>query len=154
MDYIEKAFADASLDIGVPWHWRLLLYFFARAHYLKTKPKKWTGTSYFRLLQAEAAIRTKYPSLSQAQVRTKLARMPRYRKIGSEQLRKMLRYAKDPKKNAILNVIVGSALEPLRELGKKHKAPDLEQTLSILKPVFVKHIIENYAKIATSSKLG
>jgi hypothetical protein len=146
MDYIEKAFEDASLDIGVPWHWRLLLYFFARAHYLKTKPKKWTGTSYVRLLQAEAAIRAKYPSLSQAQVHTKLARMPRYRKIGSEQLRKMLRHAKDPKKNAILNVIVLSALEPLRELGEKHKVLDLEQTLSILKPVFVKHVLKMMRK--------
>jgi hypothetical protein len=68
MDYIKEAFADTGLDVRVPWHWRLLLHLFARAHYLKTKPRKWTGTSYFRLLQAEAAIRAKYPDLSRSQV--------------------------------------------------------------------------------------
>jgi hypothetical protein len=152
MATILKAFADAKLDPNLQWHWRLLLYLFARAHYNKTKPKKWNSMSYCKLLHAEAVIKNKYPNLPKKEILSKLARMPQYRKVGTEQLRKMLRHARDPNRNVIVNLIAESGLEVLREFGQKHNVPGFERDVSALKPVLVKEVIDNIAKRARSQK--
>jgi hypothetical protein len=152
MVHINKAFADARLDPNVPWHWRLLLYLFALAHYSKTKRKTWNSTSYCRLLQAADKIRSKYPHLSEKEICVRLVRTAPYRRFRADHLRKMLRQARDPKKNPVLSLIADSALESLLQFGERHKLPGGEQVEAALKPLFVQEAFMTVASAWRSKK--
>jgi hypothetical protein len=145
MTHIGEAFVHAGLDPRIPWHWRLLLHCFASAHYATNKPRKWSSRSYCALLQAADFIKSKHPELTSdsAVCQRLIDEVPKYKNLDVHHLRKMLRHARNPDKNHLLNMVAESALEVIRELGRTRGLPSLEQIALALKPVFVREACQN-----------
>lgn len=150
--HINNAFADAKLDPKKPWHWRLLLYCFAAAHYSTNKPTKWGYRAYCQLLQDANKIKSANSGESKDKhICCQLRKMARYKNFSIDHLRKMLRQARDPERNAYLDFSVRSIVEPVADVFSQRYGSKLtEQLLSVLRPLI---IVEVRERIATGSRL-
>jgi hypothetical protein len=126
---IVKAFIAAGLDHNSPAHWRELLRIFCEVHFgdQRTKPKRDIAT----LVQVAAdylQIRRKFPKLKGMPFAEKMRRMfPDRYNYDVHHVRKLIRYALDPKNNPILRY----PTEPdslISVLRAEHEGKGLEWT--------------------------
>jgi hypothetical protein len=65
---IRRAFEDFKLDARNPYHWRLLLTFYAGAHIRKGRPAEWDAESLCKLLRHISEVRKKRPNAKQSEI--------------------------------------------------------------------------------------
>jgi hypothetical protein len=89
---IREAFYKFCLDPKDPWHWRLLLYYLADAHFGGRKPKrrKWSPED----LSALLALSQNYPDETNTAIARHLKALRKYRHMGISNLCKLLNKAR------------------------------------------------------------
>ena len=129
---IAKGFAEAKLDPENPWHWRALLFAFAEAYYpRKNSNQFWTLDRLTRLAAQELRIKIVHPKWTQDQYHkalTKWVAKQYGKQIESSSVLRLLRQARDRKKNPFLDSICQEIEREWAErMGKyksKFKDPD------------------------------
>jgi hypothetical protein len=107
---LAQAFAVANLNPANPVHWRMLLHFFAWAHYGDRRgrgaPRQWDSLRLTELRKDFNEIKSRHLNFSDESVLRLLAKKPAYRTQGkalsTNRLRKLLKAANDPKHNELL----------------------------------------------------
>jgi hypothetical protein len=107
---LARAFAAAKLNPNDPTHWRVLLEFFAWAHFGNRRrrgaPAKWDSVRYARLRKDFNDVQSRNTHLSDEDVFRILAKQAAYqtkgRSLSTNRLRKLYKAANDPKQNDLL----------------------------------------------------
>jgi hypothetical protein len=107
---LAAAFGAAELDPNDPIHWYQLLTFFAWAHFgdrrKRGAPTKWDSARYCTLINDFNAMKLRNQALSDEDVFKHLGRGSGYRTrkrpLSPSRLRKLLKEARDPKRNELL----------------------------------------------------
>jgi hypothetical protein len=101
------AFRKFKLDPRNPYHWRMLVDFFADAHYGERagrgRPKKWNSESLCALLRHVSDARKKRPSVKRSDVFRSLVKPKAlYNGLKPDALKHAYAAALDPKRNKVL----------------------------------------------------
>ena len=108
---IKAAFEAAKLDPDDPYHWRTLMHFFAWAHFgdknRRGAPTKWDSLHLQKLLNDFEELKSKNTAMSDDRVLSFLGKNEAYQArdggpLSTSQLRKLLKQARDPKHNELL----------------------------------------------------
>jgi hypothetical protein len=108
---IRKAFQACDLDPLDPFNWRRLLFYFAHAHFGKRergRKSQWNTQKWCQLLSDFNRIRERNPDRSEEKICGDLlkdqALGARYRKMNQSKatLRRNLQYARDPRRNELI----------------------------------------------------
>jgi hypothetical protein len=107
-EVLEKAFKFADLNPSEPEHWADLLRLFARAHFAPKPPRRstraWDSERWCHLLGDHARVTKDHPTASDSEICVHIQkRFNRYKGIEPATIRRNLMYARDKKKNSILN---------------------------------------------------
>jgi hypothetical protein len=113
------AFAAAKLHSNDPTHWRVLLEFFAWAHYGDRKgrgaPKKWDSVRLSQLRKDFSDVKSRNQYFSDNDVFRNLGRRPAYQTkrgpLSMYRFKKLFKDANDPKHNKLLGTI--QKIEPI-----------------------------------------
>ena len=102
----KAAFEKFKLDPRNPYHWRMLMLFFADAHFGdragRGRPKKWNGESLCELLRHVSDARKKRPSAKRSDVFRSLVKRAPYAGLEPDALKHAYAAALDPKRNKVL----------------------------------------------------
>jgi hypothetical protein len=139
---IERAFDQFGLNRSNPFAWRLLIYVFSEVHFGSHRsaagaPKKWTPRIWCDLLSDFNQMKERNPKLSEAAICGHLKNnrefQKRHPKVSAETLRRNLQYARDPKRNIILNrraqLFAEDALRPSGDLSPEKQAHIFQEAL-------------------------
>jgi hypothetical protein len=106
---IRKAFAAFGYNPDNPFHWHMLLWHFANAHFRPPRkggaPKRWDDIRWCKLLSDFGEVKaSSRPTASDAEVCINIKKRfaHRYGKETAGTLRRNLQYARDPSRNGIL----------------------------------------------------
>jgi len=106
---IRKAFAAFGYNPDNPFHWRMLLWHFANAHFPPPPrkggaPKRWDDIRWCKLLSDFGEVKASRPTASDAEVCINIKKRfaHRYATEDPGTLRRNLQYARDPSRNGIL----------------------------------------------------
>jgi hypothetical protein len=105
---ILRAFEAAGLDHRNPLHWRMLLGYFAEAHFGKktTKPVTWNQYELMVVLKDYLEVQRNHRNLKDSKIcRLLMRKKPysdKYGKYNFDALRKLARHARSPKYNLFL----------------------------------------------------
>jgi hypothetical protein len=105
---IRKAFAAFGYNPDNPFHWRMLLWHFAYAHFpvprKKGASKKWNDERWCKLLSDFGEVKASRPNASDNEVCFNIKKRfaQRYATENAGTLRRNLQYARNPSRNGIL----------------------------------------------------
>jgi hypothetical protein len=121
------AFAAANLHSNDPTHWRVLLEFFAWAHYGdrrgRGRPKEWDSARLSQLREDYRDLKSRKPGLSDDEVFRILGRRPAYQTkrgpLSMYRFKKLFKAANDPKHNELLGTFRKIEPAPNSQLKKR-----------------------------------
>jgi len=105
---IRKAFVAFGYNPDNPFHWRMLLWHFASAHFSpsrkKGRQKEWTDARWCQLLSDFGEVKASHPNASETQICNDIKKRfrDRYSSVTATTLRKNLQYARNPSRNGIV----------------------------------------------------
>lgn len=114
---LRAAFDAFGLDPARPDHWRRLCALFAEAHFVSHRGpgqhKKWGGEELCQLWADFAAVKQKHQDEDEEELRKRLRKDARYRRLTTGTIRRRLQDARNPKYNDILrDVLVAHKPDP------------------------------------------
>jgi hypothetical protein len=121
------AFAAANLHSNDPTHWRVLLEFFAWAHYGDRRgrgaPKKWDSLRLSQFISDYHDAKSRNPNWSDDDIFRSLGRRPAYQTkwgpLSMYRFKRLFKDANDPKHNELLGTIQKIEMAPNSSVKKR-----------------------------------